>query len=93
LQPFQLTAAVTEEAVRAGIQNQVFNIANQLTPIVYYNPMNCSKASARAEQPQQGMPGYSCVVKTDVITNVAYDSTTPSDIPLTYQSFIVSLGV
>ncbi|KAK6732400.1 hypothetical protein RB195_016655 [Necator americanus] len=43
--------AITEEAKRAGVENLVSDIANQITPTVHYSPMNCSKADSKAIAP------------------------------------------
>ncbi|EYC33403.1 hypothetical protein Y032_0002g780 [Ancylostoma ceylanicum] len=88
-----LTLAIKEEARRAGIESQTSNIASQIKPTVYYNPLNCSAAADKPTQPTQGVPGNSCVVKTDIITNVAYDATTPMEIPVQFQQFVVGLSV
>ncbi|KAL6733927.1 hypothetical protein Aduo_004525 [Ancylostoma duodenale] len=88
-----VTVAIREEARRAGIESQVANIAGQIKPTVYYNPMNCSVAADKPTQPSAGVPGNSCVVKADIITNVAYDATTPMEIPVQFQQFVVGLTV
>ncbi|KAK6732399.1 hypothetical protein RB195_016654 [Necator americanus] len=83
--------AITEEAKRAGVENLVSDIANQITPTVHYSPMNCSKADSKAIAPSG--PGYACVVINDVITNVSYDAQNAVEIPEQFQQFIVSLTV
>ncbi|VDM75955.1 unnamed protein product [Strongylus vulgaris] len=88
-----VTRGIKEEARRAGIEPLVTNIASQIIPTVYYNPMNCSKAGATADEPPKN-PGFFCVVEgTELVKNVAYSKDNTAEIPLPYQRFTVSLSV
>ncbi|VDN26603.1 unnamed protein product [Cylicostephanus goldi] len=93
-----VTAAIREEARNAGIEQLVSDIASQITPTVYYFPLNCSIAITATQTtvtPKPGQGPLTCIVEDDIITEIQYPEATPVplEIPEAHQQFIVSLAV
>ncbi|KAK6744835.1 hypothetical protein RB195_011509 [Necator americanus] len=87
-----VTAVIKEEAKKAGQENLVSDIGKQIKPTLYYSPILCSKVGTTAAAPPS-TAGFSCILQTGIVTEVAYSATNTDSIPEVFQQFTVVLSI
>ncbi|ETN71346.1 hypothetical protein NECAME_19374, partial [Necator americanus] len=87
-----VTAVIKEEAKKAGQENLVSDIGKQIKPTLYYSPILCSKVGTTAAAPPS-TAGFSCILQSGIVTQVAYSATNTDSIPEVFQQFTVVLSV
>ncbi|CAJ0607750.1 unnamed protein product [Cylicocyclus nassatus] len=105
-----VTSVIRQEARKAGIEHLVTNIASQIKPTVYGSPLKCSSliegttSIPSAEENATPKPlALFCVVKDDLVTNIAYTAPKKEgdntelpefyEVPPAHQQFTVTLAV